>query len=78
MARSTKILSVSLPASFLKAVEELAEQTDQTKSELIRNALRAYMAEEEWYRQRFLDAYKETKDEPFYPLDQVKKEFKLQ
>ncbi|KKW32224.1 MAG: Ribbon-helix-helix protein, CopG family [Candidatus Uhrbacteria bacterium GW2011_GWA2_52_8d] len=43
MPRQTTVLSVSLPPKLSKAVDKLSKQTSQTRSELIRNALRDYI-----------------------------------
>jgi hypothetical protein len=40
--RTSKVLSVSLPAEMLRRVEEMARAEDRTMSELVREALRAY------------------------------------
>jgi metal-responsive CopG/Arc/MetJ family transcriptional regulator len=40
--RTSKVLSVSLPADMLSRVETLARAEDRTISELIREAIRTY------------------------------------
>jgi metal-responsive CopG/Arc/MetJ family transcriptional regulator len=40
--RTSKVLSVSLPAEMLRRVEQMARAEDRTISELVREALRAY------------------------------------
>jgi metal-responsive CopG/Arc/MetJ family transcriptional regulator len=40
--RTTKVLSVSLPAEMLSRVEALARAEDRTVSELVREAIRTY------------------------------------
>ena len=40
--RTSKVLSVSLPAEMLRRVETLAKAEDRTRSELVREALRVY------------------------------------
>ena len=40
--RTSKVLSVSLPAEMLSRVEKMARVEDRTMSELVREALRAY------------------------------------
>ena len=40
--RTTKILSVSLPAEMLSRVETMARAEDRTISELVREAIRTY------------------------------------
>ena len=43
MPRQTSVLSISLPKSLTKEVDKLSKQTSQTRSELMRSALREYM-----------------------------------
>jgi len=46
--RTTKILSLSLPPELLREAETLAKREGRTKSELLREALRRYLQEQEW------------------------------
>jgi CopG family transcriptional regulator/antitoxin EndoAI len=46
--RTTKILSLSLPPELLREAETLARREGRTKSELLREALRRYIQEQEW------------------------------
>lgn len=46
--RTTKILSLSLPPELLQKAETLAKREGRTKSELLREALRRYIQEQEW------------------------------
>ena len=46
--RTTKILSLSLPPELLREAEILAKREGRTKSELLREALRRYIEEQEW------------------------------
>ncbi len=46
--RTTKILSLSLPPELLREAEALAKRERRTKSELLREALRRYIQEQEW------------------------------
>lgn len=46
--RTTKILSLSLAPELLKAAERIARKEGRTKSELFREALRRYIAEQEY------------------------------
>ncbi len=48
--RTTKILSLSLPPELLREAETLAKREGRTKSELLREALRRYIQEQEWRR----------------------------
>ncbi len=52
MARSSKLVTISLPPSLLKEAEQVAEREHRTKSELVREALRAYIASARWGRIR--------------------------
>jgi metal-responsive CopG/Arc/MetJ family transcriptional regulator len=61
MPRKTNILSISLPPAMTKAVDELSKQTDQTRSELIRSALREYILDAREDKKRFLEAYKSVR-----------------
>ena len=40
---SRKLITISLPPQLLKKAEEIAEQENRTKSELLREALRFYI-----------------------------------
>ncbi|MGH3088337.1 MAG: ribbon-helix-helix protein, CopG family [Rubrobacteraceae bacterium] len=42
MARTTKVISVSVPAKLAKEMEEMAKEEGISKSELIRQMARAY------------------------------------
>lgn len=46
--RSTKVLSVTLPAPMLEEAQELARQENRTMSELVREALRHYQKQKRW------------------------------
>lgn len=48
MARTTKTISFSIPPGMAKKIQELMKEEDRTRSELIREALRRYMEEQEW------------------------------
>ena len=53
MARKTKIINLSLPQDIYAQVEELADQMEVSKSELLRKALKRYVASEmRWQRIR--------------------------
>jgi metal-responsive CopG/Arc/MetJ family transcriptional regulator len=74
MKSSTHILSVSIPHGLSKAVDRLAEETAQNRSELIRHALREYIADMEEDRQRFIKAYRASRKERTYSLKEVRKQ----
>jgi metal-responsive CopG/Arc/MetJ family transcriptional regulator len=46
--RSTKVTSLSLPPKLLRAAELLARREGRTRSELLREALRRYLADSRW------------------------------
>ena len=46
--RTTKLITVSLPPSLLKDVERVAKEEKRTRSELLREALREYIATRRW------------------------------
>src|ERR1035437_9035408 len=46
--RTTKVTSLSLPPNLLRAPEGLGRGEGRTKSELLRDALRRYLAESRW------------------------------
>lgn len=75
--RTTNILTVSVPPRYIQAIERLRKRTDQTKSELVRDALRSYLIEQEEDRRRFLGAYKATRKESLKDLQKLKKELCL-
>jgi CopG family transcriptional regulator/antitoxin EndoAI len=51
MARKTKIVNLSLPQETYRQVEELADQMEVSKSELLREALKNYVASERRWQQ---------------------------
>ena len=48
--RSTKLLTISLMPEFLEEIERVAKEERRTKSELVREALRRYLADKELRR----------------------------
>jgi len=48
MARVTKTVTLSLPREMVDKIEELMKEEGRTRSELLREALRRYMKEQEW------------------------------
>lgn len=46
--RTTKLISISLLPELLAEAEKLAKEENRTRSELIREALRRYIAEKRW------------------------------
>jgi len=48
MARTTETISLSIPPGMAKKIQELMKEEDRTRSELIREALRRYVEEQEW------------------------------
>ena len=52
MSRTTKILNVSLDPKLYKEIEETAKVESRTKSELVREAVRQYVANKSWVQIR--------------------------
>lgn len=50
--RTTKVITVSLPADLLKLADTMAKQEGRTRSELVREALREYAETSRWRRLR--------------------------
>ncbi|MGH7236834.1 MAG: CopG family ribbon-helix-helix protein [Nitrospiraceae bacterium] len=50
--RTTKPITVSLPTDLLREAERVARQETRTRSELIRDALKQYLASRRWQRLR--------------------------
>ena len=48
MARVTKTVTLSLPPEMDKKISALMKKEGRTRSELLREALRRYMEEQEW------------------------------
>jgi CopG family transcriptional regulator/antitoxin EndoAI len=48
MARITKTITLSLPPEMADKIEELMKEEGRTRSELLREALRRYVEEQEW------------------------------
>jgi len=48
MARTTKIITISIPPEMAEKIEELMKKEGRTRSELFREALRRYFEEQEW------------------------------
>ena len=46
--RTTKVTSLSLPPKLLREAERVARREGRTKSELLREALRRYLANSRW------------------------------
>jgi CopG family transcriptional regulator/antitoxin EndoAI len=47
MARTTKVITLSLPPEMVDKIEELTKEEGRTRSELLREALRRYAEEQE-------------------------------
>lgn len=50
--RATKPITISLPADLLREAERVAREETRTRSELIRDALKQYLASRRWQRLR--------------------------
>jgi CopG family transcriptional regulator / antitoxin EndoAI len=46
--RTTRVTSLSLPTELLHEAERLAQREGRTKSDLLREALRRYLADSRW------------------------------
>ena len=77
MSRKSHILSISLPDNLTKAVDTITKQTDQSRSELVRNALREYLLNMDDDRARFLEAYRETRKEKLITMDELRTRYQL-
>lgn len=51
MARQTKIVNMSLPPELYTQVDEMAKQRGVSRSQLLKEALRIYIAEERRWQQ---------------------------
>lgn len=51
MTRQTKIVNMSLPPELYAEVDEMAKQRGVSRSQLLREALRVYVAEQRRWRQ---------------------------
>lgn len=70
-------MSVSLPTTLTKAIDALAANTHQNRSELVRSALREYIVDAGEERERFVKAYKATRKESSMTLSHLKKKYAL-
>ncbi len=43
MPRQTSVLSISIPQKLTKEIDIISKKTSQTRSELVRNAIREYI-----------------------------------
>lgn len=50
--RTTKPITVSLPLDLLQETQRLAREESRTRTDLIRDALRQYLASRRWQRLR--------------------------
>ncbi len=46
--RTTKTWTISLPPQLVREAEQTAKEENRTKSELVREALRLYLKEQQW------------------------------
>jgi len=51
MARTTKIVNFPLPSEIYKQVEELAKQKETSRSQVLREVLKQYVASEKRWQQ---------------------------
>ena len=59
LSRKTKTITFSLPPEMAEQVRDVMRDEGRTMSELIREALRAYMEERKWLRTMRYDRLKE-------------------
>ncbi len=69
MARTTKVITLSLPPEMVEKAEKLMKKEGRTRSELFREALRRYFEEQEW--KDILKYGKEKSREKDITADQV-------
>ena len=50
MGRTTQIISISVPPEMTCRIDRLARSESRTRSELLREALRRYLEEQDWKR----------------------------
>ena len=50
--RTTKPITISLPLDLLQETQRLAQEESRTRTDLIRDALREYLASRRWQRLR--------------------------
>ena len=50
MGRTTQIISISVPPEMTCQIDRLAKSERRTRSELLREALRRYLEEQDWKR----------------------------
>ncbi|MBI3031328.1 MAG: ribbon-helix-helix protein, CopG family [Candidatus Rokubacteria bacterium] len=50
--RTTRPITISLPADLLREAERMAKEDARSRSELVRDALRQYLASRRWQRLR--------------------------
>ena len=61
--RNTKTITFSLPPEMAQQVQDVMREEGRTMSELIREALRNYMEEREWFRTIRYERLKEREEE---------------
>ena len=60
--RKTKTITFSLPPEMAEEVQDVMREEGRTMSELIREALRNYMREQEWLKTIRYERLKERED----------------
>ena len=63
MARTTKIVTFSIPPAMEEQLRQVAEEDGRTVSELLREGFRLYMEDREWRRQGRPDIGRERQPE---------------
>ncbi len=77
MPRQTNIVTISIPKNLTRTMNSLSKQTDQTRSELVRNALRAYFLDMADDRERFLEVYRSTRKQKKMSMADLRKKYGL-
>jgi metal-responsive CopG/Arc/MetJ family transcriptional regulator len=77
MPRQTSVVTVSIPKRLTHAIDSLSKQTEQTRSELVRSALREYVMDMAEDRERFLKAYRATRKQKTITMDAMRKKYDL-
>lgn len=65
-----------MPAKLSRLVDKYAKINSQTRSELMRDALREYIADMK-DQKRFEEAYKETRNQKSVSIKQMRKKYNL-
>jgi predicted transcriptional regulator len=73
MEAQTKVLTAHIPTSLAKKVDKLAEKLERSRAWVIKQALSAWVAEEEEHYKLTIEALKEVKSGQVVDHDDVEK-----